>query len=194
MKNIDRELMSLLEDCIYQEGLLQKFKDKKAAKKREKILQDRRNMKQKILGAPNMINNEFNRLTNFLLEIVNDGDTIGDVDEGVGELLDDIVSIVHAPLLCANLMTNEELQAAKKAKQVYIKGHTKFIQLVRSIMAKSNDPREKQHLNGVLQNLNFYKFENASKMRNITPEVDHIKYVIEEYNKVMAEKQEGESE
>ena len=60
-------------------------------------------MKQKILEAPDMINDEFNRLTKYLLELVNDNETIGDIDEGVAELLEDTVSVVHAPLLCANL-------------------------------------------------------------------------------------------
>ena len=181
--NIDRELMSLLEDCIYQEGLLKNFKDKQANKKREKILRQRRELRAKLTGLPDQMNEAIEQARHCLKEEYS--------FEGVHEIMVDALFLAKGALLVSNMLEPDEIAGAKKMIAMYEPTRKKIMQMVAQRSKQHEDfPGRCEESMEIMEASSIpsvdrdYGIQTEAKMAAWT-----IKNVLNPYNKLMAEKQ-----
>ena len=177
--NIDIELMSLLEDVIYQEGIFKKFKDKN----REKILRQRRELRAKLIGLPDQMNKAIEHARHCLKEEYS--------FEGVHEIMVDAFFLAKGALLEANILEPDEIEGAKKMIAMYEPTRKKIIQMVAQRSKQPEDfPGRCEESMSIMEESSIqsidrnYGIQTEAKMAAWT-----IKNVINPYNKLMAEKQ-----
>ena len=183
MKNIDRELMSLLEDCIYQEGLFKNFKDKQANKKREKILRQRRELRAKLIGLPDQMNEAIEHARHCLKEEYS--------FEGVHEIMVDALFLAKGALSVSNLLEPAEIEGARKMISMYEPTRKKIMQMVAQRSKQpENFPGRCEESMDIME---ASSIQAVDRDYGINTEANlaawTIKNVINPYNKIMAEKQ-----
>lgn len=178
--NIDRELMSLLEDCIYQEGLLQKFKDKKANKQREKVLRDRRELREEIKKLPVQLEVAIEEARVVLIEDYS--------FEGVYEILADGLILAQSVVKCANILENEEVLAAKKFIAGFERTRNTIMKMIIVNGKKQEDKWRTNESINTMQNATI-KTINTDCRLEFPSMVYKIENIIKAYNQLMAERQ-----
>lgn len=179
--NIDRELMSLLEDYIYQEGLFKKFKDKKAARKREGAIKARSELRNELKNLPN----EYKRALEHAAHCLREEYSF----EGVYELMVEILFKAQAAVNVARILEPEEVAGAKKALAMYEPTRKRIVQMVKQRASQPEDfPGRCEESMDLIEAASI-----PSVRRDCWEEVGYeqnsIEGIVESYNKVMAEKQ-----
>lgn len=194
--NIDRELMSLLEDCIYQEGFIANLKQKrvaKEAKKREdKIKYERKRIKEGIMTAQKGIINNGEYLREMAQDAItgNNYDAMAGMFEDYGWMIEDIMYVLAAKK-ASNMLTKEELIAINNAIAEFRRQEAKNIAALKQGLAKARDdvkPDFKEALEDYAKYLTI-----SAVMRDedglLEEDYERIAASLKAYNQLMAEKQ-----
>ena len=194
--NIDRELMSLLEDCIYQEGFIANLKQKrvaKEAKKREdKIKYERKRIKEGIMTAQKGIINNGEYLREMAQDAItgNNYDAMAGMFEDYGWMIEDIMYVLAAKK-ASNMLTKEELIAINNAIAEFRRQEAKNIAVLKQGLAKTRDdvkPDFKEALEDYAKYLTI-----SAVMRDedglLEEDYERIAASLKAYNQLMAEKQ-----
>ena len=180
--NIDRELMSLLEDCIYQEGLFKNFKEKQANKKREKVLRQRRELREKLTKLPDQMNEVIEHAKHCLKEEYS--------FEGVHEMMVDIFFLAKAACNLSNMLEPAEVAGAKKAIAMYEPTRKRIVQMVAQRARQPEDfPGRCEESMEIIEATSIKQIMFDYGKTDINSEGYNIKNIVTAYNQIMAEKQ-----